>query len=359
MAKNGKIIRTDGRGIIAGDYLGLDREVTRSQWLEDVFPEWGTWLNKQIAATKLNKQFGLWWLGGPSWVYKSSGDTTFLVDNYAGPSCYTEYDYCGVCRISGAETLDWMRTHPQVIDPWGFEKLDAVFSTHHHMDHCDIYTVKAALQTSNCKFIGPESTYGKFKRWGVPEDRIIKVKPGDVIKINDVEIAVEKNFDSVASMANDYKPGDPLDFDKNAVSFVLKSSGGNVIFLGDTLYNNGYSGVGKRHQIDVAIFDMGHNAPGMTDKMSPFDAYRVGLSLGAKVLIPDHYENWACSEIDPNQLTWIVEQNAPEMKVAILKHGARFIYPDDQDIKAYKYPDWRERARWQYSYEYGDPKLLK
>jgi L-ascorbate 6-phosphate lactonase len=57
--------------------------------------------------------------------------------------------------------------------------MDAVFITHHHADHCDIYTVKALLKTTQAKFIGPRMTVGVLQGWGVPKDRIIEVKPGD------------------------------------------------------------------------------------------------------------------------------------------------------------------------------------
>ena len=44
----GKVERTDGRGILAGDYLNQNRTLTRQDWLEDCFPEWGTLLNQEI-----------------------------------------------------------------------------------------------------------------------------------------------------------------------------------------------------------------------------------------------------------------------------------------------------------------------
>jgi len=51
-------------------------------------------------------------------------------------------------------------------------------------------------------------------------------------------------------------------------------------------------GLGDTHRIDVTICDMGHNAPGATDKMTP-GHLPVGQALRTKVLIPDHYDNWA------------------------------------------------------------------
>lgn len=332
-----------------------ERDLTRYQWLEDCFPEWGTYLNQQIDKTDVKPgKVVLWWFGGPSWALKSWKEV-FLIDNYAGPSNFTRYEYCGVCQTTGAERLDWLRLNPQVIDPWKFKRIDASFSTHHHADHADFYTVKALLQTTTAIFVGPKLTCKLFRKWGVPERRIKEVKPGDKFKFKDTEVVVEKNYDYMATKTTTGLDESVLhvDYDDVAVTFLFKTSGGNIAFLGDTIYHNGYAAVGHRHKIDVAIVNMGHNAPGGTDKLSPFDAFRVAQALRAKVVIPDHYENWASSVIDPEQLVWIVQKNDPNMKTVILKVGAMFTYPDDQNIGYYRYPDWRERYQPERSREYG------
>jgi L-ascorbate 6-phosphate lactonase len=342
-------------GIMESADMAKERDLTRSQWLEECFPEWGTYLNRQIDETKVKPgKVVLWWFGGPSWALKSR-DEVYLLDNYAGPSGFTRYHYCGVCQTTGAERLDWLRLNPQVIDPWAFKRIDASFSTHHHGDHADFYTVKALLKTSKALFIGPKITCMLFRKWGVPESRIKEVKPGDKIKFKNTEVVVEKNFDYMATKTTTGLDQSirNLDYDDVAVTFIFKTSGGNIAFLGDTIYHNGYAAVGARNKVDVAIVNMGHNAPGGTDKLSPFDAFRVAQALKAKVVIPDHYENWASSVIDPEQLVWIVQKNELSMKTVILKVGAMFTYPDDQNIGYYRYPDWRERYQPERSREYG------
>ena len=333
---------------------GVARKMTREIWLEECFPEWHQMLNREIEQAQLpEKSFALWMLGGPSWAYKSAGGATFLIDNYSGSSLTSEYSYCGVCRTSGATHLTWLRSNPHVIDPWKFNQLDMVFATHHHQDHADFYTVSATLQTTSCKFVGPKNTCKLFRKWGVPENRIIEVTPGDSFKVKDVTVYVEKNYDTMACMTGDFKPGDPYDFDANAVSFILETGGHSVIFLGDTLYNDGYRAVGCRHKIDIVITDMGHNAPGATDKMNPWDVMRVAQNLGAKIVIPDHYENWASSEIDPHELQRIIDANDKTLIACIMKSGGRYVYPRDKEMKEYTYPDWRERYNWKKSFIYG------
>jgi len=342
------------KGVWRANLVGEDRQIDRRRWLEEVFPEWGLYLNRQIEHTAVSAgKVVLWWLGVASWVVKTPDGAVFLIDNYSGPSTYTDYSYCGVCRTSGAEQIDWLRLNPHVIDPWAFGRLDAVFCTHHHGDHTDIYTVKATNQTTQCQFVGPRSSVELMKKWGVSPERITQVKPGDTVQFADTRVLTLVNYDRIAAITGVKSPADARPFAEVAVSYLFQTSGGSILFLGDALYHNGYRSIGEKHNVDVVTLDMGHNAPGVTDKMSPFDAFRVAQAVGAKVVIPDHYDNWANSQINPDQLVRIVRDNDPSIRVVILQWGAKFVYPDDRDIGYYRYPDWRERFRSDYSWEYG------
>ncbi len=351
-----KIVPTDGRGILAGDYLNQNREITRDIWIQESFPEWGSFLNRQIENLDVKKgTVALWWLGGPSWILKSDEGGIFFIDVYSGPSHYTQYYYCGVCKQSGAETIDWLRCNPQVIDPWDFNRLDAAFSTHKHQDHCDIYTVKAALQTTECMFVAPEDTVTKLKHFEVPDSRIHLARVGESIKFPGVEVEFLLNFDETVVITGDQTEPEP--YEKMCVSFLFKTSAGNILFLGDTWYHDAYKIIGDKYEIDVANFNMGRNVPGATDKMTPYDCARIGEALNAKVLIPHHYENWANTSGDPellcNQFERIVAENTPQIKTVILRVGAQFIYPNDQDIKRYRYPAFDDRYDPSKSLKYG------
>jgi len=345
----------DGRGIMPGDYPNQDRPMSRDDWLREVFPEWGTFLNQQIENDVVEPgTVALWWLSGPSWCIKTSAGGVFLLDCYSGPSMYTSYDYCGVCRIGGVPTINWLRLSPMVHDPWSFKTLHASFMTHLHQDHCDIYTIKATLATTDCKYIGPQSTIEKTRRFQVPDDRLIEVKPGDEIEMPGATVKVLVNYDEIARRTG-VPIGQPRSYGEAAVSFLFETEGGTILFLGDSLYHNGYKAIGDLYEIDVVIADMGHNAPGATDKMTPWDLFRVGQALRAKVIIPDHYDNWANTQIDPAQLERIVRENEPGMKTVIMQCGGKFVYPNDQDIGRYKYPEYREWYRPEDSWEYGKP----
>ena len=351
-----QVVKYDEMGVMDGGTIGLPREMNRDIWLREVFPEWGSFLNYEIANFEVPGGTGcLWYFGGPSYALKSQAGAVFTVDLYAGPSIFTDYSYCGVCRTSGAEKLHWMRLNPHVIDPWKFDRLDAVCVTHHHQDHMDFYTIAAALQTTNCKFIAPpEAARRMMKNMGVPKDRMIVARVGESVQIEDMKIDLAPNFDTIAT-----KTGfeTPAPFDEVAVSFIFNTEGGNIAFLGDTLYHNGYRMVGEKYGVDVVTMNMGNNAPGYTDKMSPWDVWRISEALNAKVVIPMHHDNWGNCHEDPAYLEDIVrrksKENRPEMKTVVLLAGARYVHPDDNNISRYIYPDWRERMNWKKSQEYG------
>ncbi|MFA7109605.1 MAG: MBL fold metallo-hydrolase [Sphaerochaetaceae bacterium] len=342
--------KRDEWGVMESTYMLQNREITRQTWLEDTCPAWGTYINYQMEHVEVPEdKYCLWWFGGPSWGMKVR-DEIFLIDNYAGPSIVTRYENSGDCQNTGADHLHWMRLNPQVVDIYKFKRVDAVFMTHHHCDHCDIYTVKALLETTNAKFIGPKVTCKVLRNWNVPEDRIVEVKPGDTVDYKNVKVSVEKNFDMNAfkttyglSEDDDYQPT----MDDVAVTYIFKNKGGNIAFIGDGIFHNGFYGVGQRNKIDCTILNLGHNASGSNDKLTPYDAYRVGKAMGSKLIIADHYDNWACTYLDAEEMEKVVKENDPEMKTVILKCGAMFTYPDDQDIGRYKYPDWQERMNWE------------
>jgi L-ascorbate 6-phosphate lactonase len=60
----------------------------------------------------------------------------------------------------------------------------------------------AAAVMQNCAedvpFIGPQTCVDLWIGWGVPKERCIVMKPGDVVKIKDVEIHALDAFDRTA-----------------------------------------------------------------------------------------------------------------------------------------------------------------
>ena len=328
--------------------LGPDKPITRDQWLRDVFPEWGTILNEEIEQTKLERNtFALWWLGGASWWMKSAGGASICIDQYSASGGCLGYNdmskYSGVVRMTGAQKMCWIRCVPHVLDPWAIKECDAFLSTHIHTDHCDFYTIKALLQNTKCKFVGPPRCADIFERWKVPKDRAVIVKPGDVVKVKDVEVHAVESFDRTV-LVTEQKDIHKMTMDEfaklmdqKACNYVLKTPYGTVYDAGDSHYSNMFFKHGKEHKIDVALITFGDNPDGMTDKMNPYDAYRAAKCLNAKVCIPMHYENWGIVEGDPTDLEMIANKKFAPFTVCIMRPGTKYIWPTDKDKKRIYY----------------------
>jgi L-ascorbate 6-phosphate lactonase len=347
------VVKYDEMGVMDGGTVGLRRPMNRDIWLKEVFPEWGTFLNYEIDAYEVQEGKGVcWFLGGPSYALKSRAGAVFTIDLYAGPSLFTDYSYCGVCKQAGSDKIHWMRINPHVIDPWKFKRWDAVFITHQHQDHMDYYAIQAALQTSNARFIAPAKAAHLMKtNMGVPEDRITVAEWGKSITLEDMEVVFAPNFDVTVINTG---VTTPMAFRECTVTYLFKTEAGNFAFLGDTHYHNGYRMVGEEYEIDMMTVNMGNNAPGYTDKASPWDVWRMAEALNAKVVIPMHWDNWANCYEEPDLLEYIIAKKSKgNIKTVVLRPGARYVHPDDQNIGRYMYPDWRERFNWKKSWEYG------
>lgn len=348
------IPKYDGRGIISGTYVTANQDIDRQQWLEDCYPEWGTFLNQEIATYKVPQgQVGLWWCGGPSWVLKTDEGGIYWIDQYCGPSLYTEaVGNCGVCKQAGAKSINWLRLNPQVIDPWQFKGLDGAFITHMHQDHCDLYAVKAALKTTDVTFYAPYMACKKLRGFEVPDSRIHMARVGESVQLKGATVEFLMCYDDTAIRTTDGP--DVLPYELACTSFLFRTSAGNILFLGDTWFNDGYTQIGNDYDIDVAIADMGFNAPGATDKMTPYDCVRVSKALKAKVFIPDHYDNWANCAGDPSMLTreleYLAKDVCPDTHITIMGCGGRYLYPQDKKVTRYAYPDGSE----DYHFERGE-----
>ena len=122
------------------------------------------------------------------------------------------------------------------MDSFAIKEVDAIISTHDHNDHIDV-NVAAVLKncSNNVPFIGPQACVDKWVEWGVPKGRCVVVKPGDVIKIKDIEIHVLESFDRTA-LITDPPDGDlrgkmPVDMDYKAVNYLIKTPASNLFTL--------------------------------------------------------------------------------------------------------------------------------
>lgn len=327
-------------------------EITRESWILSTFPEWGTWLNEEIEKEKVEAgTFALWWLGCTGIWVKTEGNTNLCIDLWVktgkrtslNPLMKEQHQHQ---RMIGCKVLQPnLRNVPCVIDPFAIKGVDAIMSTHDHGDHIDENVAAAILK--NCDksvpFIGPKACVDLWISWGVPKERCVVMKPGDSLKIKDVEIIALDSFDRTelvtAPKGVVLKGKMPQDMDKLAINYLIKTPGGNIYHSGDSHYSNYFAKHGNDYEIDVALGSYGENPRGMTDKLTSIDILRMAEGLKTKVIIPIHHDIWTNFKADPKEILylWNVRKNRLQYKFKpfLWEVGGKFIWPADKDRLEY------------------------
>ncbi len=332
--------------------MSMISDMTREKWILGAFPEWGTWLNEEIDNTNVEKNsFAMWWLGCTGVWIKSEHNTNIAIDLWFGNGKRSQKNphmdkfHQMMNMTGGINTQPNLRAAPIVYDPFAVTTVDAVLSTHYHNDHIDPFFAAAVMQ--NCKddvpFIGPLESVKKWLSYGVPEERCITVRPGDVVKVKDIEIVILDSFDRTCLVTADKDITNtcPNDMDDKAVNFLIKTTGGNIYHSGDSHYSVYYAKHGKDHKIDVALGSYGENPAGCQDKMTSIDILRMAESLNTEVVIPFHHDVWTNFKADPLEILMLYNYKKHvleyKFKPFIWDVGAKFVYPQDKDKIQYHY----------------------
>lgn len=327
-------------------------EITRDSWIRGAFPEWGTWLNEEIEQEEVAPgNVAMWWLGCTGMWIKSAGGCNISVDFWAGNGKRTKANKLmakghQMANMCGGRMLQPnLRNIPHVLDPFAVQKIDAVLATHYHQDHMDPNLAAHIIKDleGDIPFIGPKRSVELWQSWGVPAERCITVKPGDTVRIKDIEILALDSFDRTCLVTTDglqdIRNTCPNDMDDKAVNYLIKTSGGNLYHSGDSHYSIYFAKHGKDHKIDVAFASFGENPVGIADKMTSVDVLRMAEALRCKVVIPIHHDVWSNFQADTGEIEVLYEMRKYRLDYQfhpfIWEVGGKYVYPADKDKRRY------------------------
>ncbi|MCC7447102.1 MAG: MBL fold metallo-hydrolase [Anaerolineae bacterium] len=241
----------------------------------------------EIESKTIDKGVQFWALGGPSFVYRTP-QTTIWIDPY----------FYGTPDDA---VPDAYRAVAIPINPDEVSIGDIIISTHDHVDHCHEGTIVPILSHTQAFCVGPQSSAKKMREWGIAEDRIREVKPGDTITFRDVTLQVYGSYD----------PGEP-----HAVTFVVASGGTTFFISGDTSDCPVLDEVGSAHDLDYALL-----AFGRTWYMSEAQLISAACKLHPKTLLPFHWEFWRNHTGSIANLFKLYYQEKPNFDIEILLIG--------------------------------------
>jgi len=160
-----------------------------------------------------------------------------------------------------------------------FPEVDLVLVTHAHFDHLHKPSLKI-LQASQ-GIVVPTGSASLVRKLGFPA--VHEMRVWDEIDILGMQIIHTPSHHWGARYVHDTH--------RDYGGYLMCANGKSVFHCGDSTYFDGFTEIGKRHEIDIALMPIGaYESPSGRDvHMNPEQAIRAFQDLGAKILIPMHY----------------------------------------------------------------------
>jgi L-ascorbate metabolism protein UlaG (beta-lactamase superfamily) len=255
--------------------------------------------NEQLIADIRASQhrttgFRVWWLGQSGFLIQWQGKH-LLFDPYLSDSLTLKY----------AQTdKPHERVSALVVTPPQLTMLNIVTSSHNHTDHLDADTLKPIFATNpHCRFVIPEANRAFVcQRLGCENDFPIGLNDAQSIDIEGFIIH------GIPSAHNDLA----RDTEGRCLymGYVVRFGNYTVYHSGDTLWYDGLETILQTFALDIAFLPINGNKPErrVAGNLNYEEAARLGKVIGARLIIPHHYDLFAFNTENPA----LFEQKAKE-----------------------------------------------
>lgn len=232
-----------------------------------------------------SNHFQLWWLGQSGFLLQWRG-SRILLDPYLSDSLTKKY----------ADTeKPHVRMTEQVVDPAELKKILVATSSHNHTDHLDKETLLALWKSNpSLKILVPEANRQfAADRLEMAPDKLIGAVQGKAVHLEGF------TFHPVPAAHEE------LDADEEGryryLGYVIQFGGWTVYHSGDTLLFDGMQSILRRWPIDVAILPINGRKPErkVAGNLDGTQAAELGKEIGAKTVIPCHYEMFEFNTASP------------------------------------------------------------
>ena len=251
------------------------------------------------------QNFHLWWLGQSGYLIAWKGEL-ILIDPYLSDSLTKKYADTNKPHIRMSE---------RVIDPSRLGGISIVSSSHNHTDHLDAETLGPLIKNNpGIQFIIPEANRGFVtERVKIPYEMPTGLNAAGKIKSGSF------TFHAVPAAHNTIERDD--EGRCKFLGYVIEFDRWKIYHSGDTLLYDTMVQILKPFEVDVALLPINGNDParGVAGNLNGQEAAQLAKAIGAKLVIPCHYDMFTFNTADP--LTFITAAENIGQKYLVLKVG--------------------------------------
>jgi len=252
--------------------------------------------------------YHLWWLGQSGFLLQWKGKRV-LIDPYLSDSLTKKY---------AATDKPHIRMSELVIRPEMIKGINIVTSSHNHTDHLDADTLKPVLNNNpGIRFVIPEANREFVSaRMGCADNFPIGLNDGRQITVDGFD------FHGIPAAHNE------LERDESGnckyMGYVIQFEKYAIYHSGDTLWFSNMVDLLKPFNVDVAVLPINGNRPErkVAGNLDCKEAAILGKKIGAKKVIPCHYDLFTFNTADVNDFISEAEKIGQPYKV--LRGGERF-----------------------------------
>lgn len=260
------------------------------------------------AARRDSDALHIWWLGQSGFLVQWQG-RYLLFDPYLSDSLTKKY---------AATDKPHVRMTARVIDPARLDFIDVVTSSHNHTDHLDAETLGPLLRVNHSiQLVIPEAN-----RAFVAER--LKIDAARPIGLDD-EVSVRvAGFEIIGVPA----AHEQLAIDEKGrhkfLGYLVRAGKWCIYHSGDTVLYDGMIERLRPFHIDIALLPINGRKPErrVDGNLDGREAARLAKDIGAKLVIPCHYEMFEFNTASPSEFVEEAKKIGQEYRV--MKCGERW-----------------------------------
>lgn len=235
----------------------------------------------------------LWWLAQAGFAFKTARSTVLYVDPYLSDVVERAFGFKRLSRAPiDAETVqaDWL------------------VSSHEHLDHLDTDALPViARNNPGCRFAGSESCMPEYDKMGIPAEKQLLLKPGEIYELSDVRIMTARSDHGTLS--------------PSALSLLLDFGEVRVLFTGDTALNIHWMQPLIDQKPDILLPCIN----GRFGNLNPEEAAELTALANPRAVVPCHFWMFKEHNGDPEAFVQACARQCPEVPVRLLTPGEGFI----------------------------------